>query len=266
MTAYKRLECKGQPLIYRSLKKYGHDTHKIEFLYKELTRKEAELIEIAMIEVYKSFKSSLNISEGGSTAIHINGKKVLQFNTEGEFIKEWSTPSEVQRQLGLGSATISHAARGKSFYAHGFLWVYKKDYEIGVVPYWKNKAKTTLSKQVHQYDRFGKFIQTFPSCEEAARIVGYKTNTVKASCIGKSRISKQFIFSFEKKEIQPYLSIVKKRSKKVFVYDVNRNFVSKHPSATEAGLVFGIPQSSMYTYAAKNKLVNQTYYFTYEQY
>lgn len=62
----------------------------------------------------------------------INGKKskaVLQFDKEGNLIKEWPSTREVERQLGFKQNGIAACARGKAHYntAYGFIWKYKAD-------------------------------------------------------------------------------------------------------------------------------------------
>ena len=57
-----------------------------------------------------------------------NGKKskpVLQFDLDGNFIKEWPSMMEIQRQLGYSCSFICRCCRGKAKTAYGFIWKYK---------------------------------------------------------------------------------------------------------------------------------------------
>lgn len=73
-SSYRRLYCKGQPVIYKSLKKYGFENHEFEIicsLPKDVTQEVLNRIECAFIEAYKAagFKM-LNMREGGSYGAH----------------------------------------------------------------------------------------------------------------------------------------------------------------------------------------------------
>ena len=58
-----------------------------------------------------------------------NGKlsrPVLQYDLEGNFIKEFPSTQEVQRELKIYQTSISACCRGKLKTAYGFKWKYKK--------------------------------------------------------------------------------------------------------------------------------------------
>ena len=52
-------------------------------------------------------------------------KPVLQFTKSGDFIREWSSTMEIQRQLGYNNSNISACCLGKLKSAYGFCWEYK---------------------------------------------------------------------------------------------------------------------------------------------
>ena len=52
-------------------------------------------------------------------------KTVLQFTKSGDFIREWASTMEIQRQLGYNNANISACCLGKLKTAYGFCWEYK---------------------------------------------------------------------------------------------------------------------------------------------
>lgn len=58
---------------------------------------------------------------------NINGKlskKVRQYSLEGEFIKEFPSASEIQRQLGFANNNISSCCLGKRKTSNGYIWKY----------------------------------------------------------------------------------------------------------------------------------------------
>lgn len=64
---YKRFDCKNQIMLYRSLKKYGFENHKIEVIvsgnFNSLLLDE---LEIHYIRLYNSFNEGLNLTSGGA--------------------------------------------------------------------------------------------------------------------------------------------------------------------------------------------------------
>lgn len=52
-------------------------------------------------------------------------KPVLQFDLDGNFIKEWPSMREIQRQLGFYQSSISLCCNGKLKKAYGYIWKYK---------------------------------------------------------------------------------------------------------------------------------------------
>lgn len=54
-------------------------------------------------------------------------KVVLQFDKQGNFINEWSSTHEVERQLGFYQQNICNCCNGKLHTAYGYKWLYKED-------------------------------------------------------------------------------------------------------------------------------------------
>ena len=52
-------------------------------------------------------------------------KTVLQFTLEGNFVKEWKSTRDVQRNLGFDQGHISQCCTGKRKSAYKFVWKYK---------------------------------------------------------------------------------------------------------------------------------------------
>lgn len=62
--------------------------------------------------------------------ISINNKKksILQFDLDGNFIREWESSREIERQTGFIHNYILYVIKGIYKTAYGFIWVYKSDY------------------------------------------------------------------------------------------------------------------------------------------
>ena len=52
-------------------------------------------------------------------------KHILQYDKNGNFIKEWPSIKSIQRELGISISHISKCANGKKKSAYGFVWVFK---------------------------------------------------------------------------------------------------------------------------------------------
>ena len=62
-----------------------------------------------------------------------NGKKskvVIQYDLNGNVIREWSSTREVHRQTGYSQGNISACCRMERKTAYGFRWCYKKKYGL----------------------------------------------------------------------------------------------------------------------------------------
>ena len=55
-----------------------------------------------------------------------NKKKVYQYTKNGEFIKEWNTPTDVEKELGIWKTAIYMCCNGKLKSTGGFKWSYTK--------------------------------------------------------------------------------------------------------------------------------------------
>lgn len=56
-----------------------------------------------------------------------NGSKpVLQYDLNGNFIKEWPSSKEIKRKLGFADSNVRNSCNGKYKTAYGFIWKYKK--------------------------------------------------------------------------------------------------------------------------------------------
>lgn len=52
-------------------------------------------------------------------------KPILQFDLEGNFIKEWKSAQDVENELGLSRKNISANLRNKTKHAYKYIWKYK---------------------------------------------------------------------------------------------------------------------------------------------
>lgn len=55
-----------------------------------------------------------------------SAKPVIQYTLDGEFVNEWKSATEAERQLGYRSRGITRCARGERKHAYKYIWKYKE--------------------------------------------------------------------------------------------------------------------------------------------
>lgn len=153
---YKKTQCKNQPKIYNSLKKYGPDNHVFEIieecLFELLLQREAHWKIYYLDQENNNWKNMLfcNLYDRGPKSqetkdkirngmlglvksqetkdkIKLNSplnKKIYQYSLEGNFIKEWPSISDANREV---KGNIRLNMKGKTKHAGGFLWFREED-------------------------------------------------------------------------------------------------------------------------------------------
>lgn len=71
-------------------------------------------------------KKNANYGTRNERMTKAKSKPVYQYTLDGEFVKEWPSANEVQRQTGWWQPIISSCCRGKKKSAYGYIWKYKQ--------------------------------------------------------------------------------------------------------------------------------------------
>lgn len=103
--------------------------------------------------------------------------KIEQYDSNGNFIKEWRCISEITEVLGYDSQNIYRACK-TGIKSRGFYWRVKSD--VKFIPH---KSKTR-GRKVEQYTLDGKYIRTFNSMIEAANFVNHSYTNISKVCRG----------------------------------------------------------------------------------
>lgn len=144
----------------------------------------------------KDIKMSEDACHNMSIA-HINNPKqskvVLQYSLDGNFIKEWPSTSEAQRQLKCKH--INECCNGHRSSTGNFVWRYKEseDYPLKIKK--TNKKELSKPRAVLQYDLSGNFIAEYSNANEAGKITG-AANILKC-CKGERTASNGFIWRYK---------------------------------------------------------------------
>jgi group I intron endonuclease len=156
----------SNPIIGACFNKYGKDECYVSILEEtsidKLLIREKHFIDILKPEL------NCELDPTNQQNCITTSKVVYQFDLDGNFISEYCSAKEAERQLGI--LAISHAARtdsksSKYKSAGGFLWSYEKD---NPPKYFNGSSKSKIRK-VYMYDVNGNQIKSFDSIADAAR-------------------------------------------------------------------------------------------------
>lgn len=118
---------------------------------------------------------------------------VLQFDLEGNFLREFSSIQEAAKFHNCTTHMISYACSGRSKTGVGYLWRRKKDYNGEKVNYTPYKPKT---KRVLQYDLENNFVAEYESITEIEKSFGFSRSCINASCTGSQKTAYGFIWKY----------------------------------------------------------------------
>ena len=81
-------------------------------------------------KLHREMRSNGGKIVGGNEAAKEAAKEkcsipILQFTKDGEFVKEWPSAYEAERQLGIAHQSICKCLKGRYKSAGGFVWRYK---------------------------------------------------------------------------------------------------------------------------------------------
>lgn len=127
-----------------------------------------------------------------------NVKYVVQYSTDGKYIKEYKSISDASKETGVQVNSIIKNCKGVYKSAGGFIWKYKDDIK-NKDSLTKEEIERTISnniKSVNQFDLNGNFIGTYKSISDAARSINTTPDQVWDCCNNKSKTCHGYIFKY----------------------------------------------------------------------
>ena len=121
-----------------------------------------------------------------------NMRKVVQYDLQGNIVKNWNSISDASRELGIARANISACCRNKRKIAGGFAWKYYEEECDRFQSVWNN------GKQVAQYSLTGELICVFQSLAEASSKTDVSYSGILSCCKGTRHTSGGFIWKYYK--------------------------------------------------------------------
>lgn len=103
-------------------------------------------------------------------------KKVFQYTLDGEFVKEWPSCKEVERQLGFDNGKISACSNEKLMQSYGFMWFsdYKGDKIDGYV-----KPSDPRCIKIIQKTKEGDIVKVWDSFRQIERDTNYSRGNIQ---------------------------------------------------------------------------------------
>lgn len=166
-------------ILNNAIRKYGANNFQTIILEDNLSQDQLNEREQYWIKYYNTFyldnSSGYNMTRGGNVIIEkgVHGNPILQYDTGGNFIKEWSSACRAAEfyKNHVNNLYLALEHDTKISYC-GFLWK-RKDDPIDIkelITLYNNKqaARSYLSKQIYCYEND----TTYASCSQASTALG----------------------------------------------------------------------------------------------
>ena len=171
-------------------------------------------------------------------------REIVQFDLEGNFIKEWDSIKSATVSLSLSKSSdegIRLCCNGDKKSASGFLWCWKSDYIDN--PNIRRKAIKNSNKprlqKIVQLDLEGNFIKEWNNLTEIQNSLKIDRHCISKVCKNKSYIYRDYIWMY-KKDYNPKQLInidtkngLNKNKKSVCQLDLEGNFIKEWDSITD---------------------------------
>lgn len=237
----------NQKKLYRSLKKYGIEQHKFEY-------KEGCLLE-DLNERERYWQDHYDVLNGGLNCkltktndksgkdsedtirnrVEKNNKPVLQYDLEGNFMKEWFSVVEPKNLLKINHITAN--LKNRQNQSGGFVWRYKTSQDIPQKI--EVNLRSKLKRTIIQYTKDKQFIREWDHIKQASDELGI--GDLNSCLIGRTKTAGGFIWKYKEEQDQiNEVNLDHKFNKPVIQYDLKGNIINKFKSKTEAELNTGI--------------------------
>lgn len=206
---------------------------------------------------------------------------VMQFDKEGNFVKEYDTAREAAKETRISLPMIRLCLKGVICSSGGFQWKKKEEvssiclkkgeYKISPYPYGKKNKSQKETREILQFDLEGKFIKKYNSIVSAAQIVGNSPSTISGSLRDPKTAAYGFQWRYAdnpefKNKIVDIDPFVKRRSRKplpVVQFHLNGKFIREYSSVTQARKITGVTNRAIIKCAEKEKPVGGGFHWRY---
>lgn len=192
------------------------------------------------------------------TKSYLSSKPVLQYDLEGNFIKEWLSMTDAS--LETGSKDITLCCRGGVNRSGNFIWRYKN-----------NPIGNDFQKHIHgktipviQYDTNGKLIKEWNYLQE--KFSKMEIKNIHSVCNKKSKTAYSYIWRFYNDPLPKNYKLNKfeNHCKKIIQYTITGEKIKKWSSITEASKSLNIRNTDISACVLKKQKTAKGFTFRYE--
>jgi len=194
--------CKGKDSncpFHQAIIKYGENGFNFEII-EECPKELLNEREKYWIQYYNSYHNGYNASPGGDNCgERSDGRALLLYDLEGNFIKETYNIASTARELGVSYQTVYQLLQGARKSTKGFQIKYKEseDFPKTIEPY---NSRQGGSFVVLQLDKNDNILNEYKSVNEAARQTGCDCSTISKVCRGKLKTHGGFKWKYKEVE------------------------------------------------------------------
>ena len=130
--------------------------------------------------------------------INNNGKIIIQLSFDGQFIKEWNSIIEAEKELNINNIIL--CCENLCNYIDNYKWIYKSNYD-------KNNNydnRSHIKKKIVQLDLNNNFIKEYNSIAEAEKETNILNQNITKCCKGKRNHAGKFKWMY-KSDYEKYI-------------------------------------------------------------
>jgi hypothetical protein len=129
----------------------------------------------------------------GEATKRIRSEKILQYDLNGNFLKEFNSFRDAERETGINHGNISKCCSGRFKHTRGFIFK-KKESEKEIVSI---AVPNAAKKAIVEVDASGNIIKEYISISEASRDTGIDNGNISRVCNGIRKNIKGRFFKFK---------------------------------------------------------------------
>jgi hypothetical protein len=165
---------------------------------------------------FKKYSTSREYEYARIQLSELKSKIVLQYDLNGNFIKEWKSGKEAAYSNNFNPINICSCLNKKGKSAHGFIWIFKEGRikpKINIEIFKRKKHnkrspnKNGLygsKKKIIQLDKNNKELNKFNSMIEASKKTNIRPDSISACCRGVQKTAGGFLWKYDLSRFEIY--------------------------------------------------------------
>jgi hypothetical protein len=210
---------------------------------KSLESKDWKHLECFWIEYFRQFGFNIqNKNEGGNgVEFHtedvrekiklarkgVGKKKIIQYDLDGNFIKEWDGAICIENELGLKSAAILRDCRKQTGGVFNFIW----RFDLNKIDNNFIYSRDRKGQSIIQYNLKGELVKEWDSMIKASKHTNTNKSSIFGCCNGDQETSNNFIWRYKNTPLDFNFEL--KPNKKILQFNKNGNFIKEWNSIKE---------------------------------